>query len=256
MSMPLLYTKYSWLYDIIYREYLERPVPIMVEFLREVFREDSERNVEDILDLACGTGGPTIQLAKHGYRVVGLDISREMIEIAAEKAKDKELDVNFIVDDMRNLRFNKEFDAVTLLFTSVNYNLRDEDMVDTFKGVYKSLRNGGVFILDAPNPYDRRWIEAIPYMWRVVEGDKTIVVLDSIKPNLVSGIVNWTRTIIVSEKGEIELVPDRYIIRLYSANELRLYAREAGFKKTFIYGDFIKRKDPEAASRIIMVAVK
>ena len=54
---------------------------------------------------------------------------------------------------MRNLGFNEEFDAITCFFTSINFNVTDENMESTMKGIYKGLRRGGVFIVDVPNPF-------------------------------------------------------------------------------------------------------
>ena len=88
-------------------------VPKIVDFVEEVFKRDAERDVGDVLDIAYGTGGSTIELAQRGYRVLGLDISSEMIEIAQEKAKKNGIQADFRLGDMRGLNFSKEFDSAT-----------------------------------------------------------------------------------------------------------------------------------------------
>ena len=77
MPYPPLYTDYTEYYDIIYREYLEKNISKLVDFLIQVFNHDSKRKVKDILDIACGTGGPTIELAKRGFKVVNIDLSEK-----------------------------------------------------------------------------------------------------------------------------------------------------------------------------------
>ncbi len=114
-----LYTKYARYYDVIYRDYLIQKIPKIIDFVERVFRQEAEREVKEILDIACGTGGPTIELARRGYRVVGLDASPQMLEIAREKAKKMRIDVVFKLGDMRKLDFNEEFDAVTCFFSSL-----------------------------------------------------------------------------------------------------------------------------------------
>lgn len=128
-----------------------------------MFKADAKRHVREVLDLACGTGGPTIELAKRGYSVTGVDISKEMIKIARKKASKVKVKVYFRVGDMRKIRFKERFDAVLCLFTSINYNITDEAMESTMKCIYRSLKKGGVFIADTPNPYRaERWLKSEP----------------------------------------------------------------------------------------------
>ncbi len=141
--LPLLYSAYAEYYDMIYQEYLEERVPRLIDFVVDVFREDSMRSVRDVLDLACGTGGPTMELANRGYRVLGVDVSGDMIRIAREKTRGKSLNVELRVCDMRSLNFKEEFDAATCLFTSISYNSSEEDMLKTLKGVHRALRPVG-----------------------------------------------------------------------------------------------------------------
>jgi len=68
-----LYTKYA-------RYYLVREVPKIIDFVERVFKQEAGREVKEILNIACGTGGPTIELARRGYRVVGLDASPKCLK--------------------------------------------------------------------------------------------------------------------------------------------------------------------------------
>ena len=253
-----LYTKFAYLYDLIYSSYLEKSVPRIIDFIEEIFRKDAKRKVTDILDIACGTGGPTVELAKRGYNVLGLDISQQMIDIAKEKATRLGLEISFQVGDMRHLEFKERFDAVTCIFTSLNYNTSSEDMLNTLKGVYNSLRPGGVFIADCPNPLrSERWIEGIPYVWRVDKNGKNILIIDAVIMDTVSLLVDWRRTIIVNGENGLEMYPDYHKLRLYTANELKLLGSMAGFRTVKIYGDLkITTEEPRDAKRLIMVAIK
>ncbi len=253
-----LYTTYAKYYDIIYKAYLERGVPRIIDFVEEVFRRDAEIEVRSVLDIACGTGGPTIELARRGYRVVGLDISEEMIRIAREKARRSGASAEFIVGDMREINFVEEFDAVTCFFTSINYILEDEGMERLFLGVHRCLRRGGVFLFDIPNPYRmEKWLKGIPTIWRVDDGDISVLVIDATIMETVSGLVNWKRTLLVKNKNGIEFVSDYHRLRVYTPNELRVYARLSGFRRTRIYGDLrITDSPPKDATRLFFVAVK
>ena len=100
-----------------------------------------------VLDLACGSGTFAISLANNGYKVTGLDLSKEIIEVAKEKAKTNHVETVFKVGDMTNFKYNEEFDVITCFFDSVNFLTLDEvnKMMDS---VYNNLKDGGYFIFD------------------------------------------------------------------------------------------------------------
>lgn len=66
MGFPELYGRLARFYDVIYRGYLEKRVPAMVDFVLRVFEKDAGREVRDVLDVACGTGGFTLEFANRG----------------------------------------------------------------------------------------------------------------------------------------------------------------------------------------------
>ncbi len=255
MSSPL-YREYAEYYDVIYREYLEKQVPRIAGFVEEVFRGDAERVVKRVLDLACGTGGPTLELAGRGYRVIGIDASSDMLRIARRKAAQLGLDAEFVEGDMRRLWFEEEFDAATCFFTSINYNLSDDDVLATLRGVYRSLRPGGVFLADTVNPLIRapEMMKGVTQVWRVQRGNEVILVLD-VKRLDESLMLEWERTILVAGPGGVRVIPDHHMLRLFTASELRLFAKLAGFRYVKVYGDY-ERRERADARRLILVAVK
>jgi 2-polyprenyl-3-methyl-5-hydroxy-6-metoxy-1,4-benzoquinol methylase len=68
-----------------------------------------------ILDIGCGTGRHSIELANRGYKITGVDLSESMLSKAREKAANAGLSVNFIQQDARKLKFRKTFDLVIML---------------------------------------------------------------------------------------------------------------------------------------------
>ena len=107
-----------------------------------------------ILDLGCGNGRIAINLAKYGYRVVGIDISPAFIEDARKKAKDHNVEdkVTFIVGDARELSsLTSEygpFDVILCVWTTLigYYNNIDDD-IKIFHEAHKVTRKGGYFLL-------------------------------------------------------------------------------------------------------------
>ena len=95
---------------------------------------------ERILDLGCGTGTPTAEIAACGAHVVGLDCSAEMIDEARKKFPA----IQFEVCDARALPFSAEFDAV--FSNAALHWIREAERV--VEGVSQSLKQGGRFIAE------------------------------------------------------------------------------------------------------------
>lgn len=102
---------------------------------------------DEVLDLACGHGRHSIELAKRGFRVVGLDYSEPFLSKAKEDAEQAGVDVRFVRGDMKALPFNQDFDVALMLFTAFGY-FDNEGNQQTLGEVAKSLKPGGRFLID------------------------------------------------------------------------------------------------------------
>ena len=105
------------------------------------------------LDLACGTGAASIQLAALGSTVVGVDRSPAMLARAAERAGDHGLTLTLIEADLRALPQHPtlklgEFDLIVCLYDSLNYLLGDDDLAHVFRQIGPLLAIGGRFVFD------------------------------------------------------------------------------------------------------------
>lgn len=107
---------------------------------------------ERILDLACGTGRHSLELVRHGFEVVGIEISSELIEIAKRDAAEEGLEVTFVEADLRKLEFEDEFDIVLNLNDgAVGYFETDEENHRTFEVISRVLKPGGQNLIQVPN---------------------------------------------------------------------------------------------------------
>ena len=100
-----------------------------------------------ILDLCCGQGRHALLLAKMGYRVVGIDLSRTLLEIAKFKTE-KNQKASFIQADMRFLPTINKFDLLLNLFTSFGYLDTDDENISVFRQFKIVLKQGGNFVFD------------------------------------------------------------------------------------------------------------
>ena len=106
-----------------------------------------------VLDLACGTGSLTRELAQRGYEMIGVDRSPEMLSEAAEKNRDAgEVPPIFLCQSMDKLDLYGTIDACVCCLDSVNYITRPQRLRRAFAQVYRNLKPGGLFLFDAKTP--------------------------------------------------------------------------------------------------------
>lgn len=101
-----------------------------------------------ILDVACGTGNITIELAKKGYNVMGLDISQDMLTVAKNKAHEAGFKLDFLQQDMKRIEYTKRFDLILSICDGINYQIEDGDLDEVFESVHRHLAEEGYFIFD------------------------------------------------------------------------------------------------------------
>ncbi|HEX7365235.1 MAG TPA: class I SAM-dependent methyltransferase [Dehalococcoidia bacterium] len=130
--------------------------------IRDILRllAEQEHQPRRVLDLNCGIGRHSIELAKCGIQVLGTDISPVYIKLAAERAHKQKLDdkVSFKVVDMRKIQpalaSEKPFDGIMCLWTSFGF-YDDETNDDILRQCLKLVKPGGFFAMDIVN---RDWL--------------------------------------------------------------------------------------------------
>ena len=119
------------------------------DYVEKHFRR-LKRPVRSVAELACGTGSLTSILASRGYQMTALDISADMLSVAAQKCQDQE--VLFLCQDMAQFTLMEPVDAVICCLDSVNYVTRPQHLCRAFARVYRHLAPGGLFLFDAKTP--------------------------------------------------------------------------------------------------------
>lgn len=105
-----------------------------------------------ILDIGCGTGRHSIELAKRGYDLTAIDLSESQLERARKKASEQNLMIDFIKHDARDLPFSEEFDLAIMICEGA-FPLMETDEMNylILQNASKSLKNGGKFIFTTLN---------------------------------------------------------------------------------------------------------
>jgi SAM-dependent methyltransferase len=133
---------YAASYDALYEE---KDYEAECDLVERVFREYGDDGVRTILDLGCGTGNHAVPLARRGYEVVGVDRSEPMLGRGRAKGGDA---VAFELGDIRDIRLDRAFDAVLLLFAVLGYQHANGDVLAALRTAHAHLRPGGLLLFD------------------------------------------------------------------------------------------------------------
>ncbi|MGM0508784.1 MAG: class I SAM-dependent DNA methyltransferase [Fusobacteriota bacterium] len=139
-----MYTGFAKIYD---RVMTNLNYDNWYKFLKNILKEINFTGT-DIMDLGCGTGEIAIRFKKDGFKVMGVDISEDMLERAEDKINDLGLHIPLTNQDMRKLRLPIEVDAVVAIFDTINHLLDEEELEKTFESIYLHLPKKGYFIFD------------------------------------------------------------------------------------------------------------
>ncbi len=131
------------------------------DFIEACFRKYGKEKPASVLDLACGTGAMTLELARRGYDMIGLDLSDEMLAEADRKAREEGLgDILFLSGDMTSFELYGTVQAVVCCLDGINHLTSREDLDACFALVKNYLEPGGLFCFDLNTPFKFRTVYA------------------------------------------------------------------------------------------------
>jgi SAM-dependent methyltransferase len=203
-----------------------------------------------VLDLCCGQGRHSLELARRGFQVVGVDLSEALLYAARKRAESEGLSVTFLHCDMREIDFADEFDAVINMFTSFGYLESEAEDEKVLGKVVQALKSGGKFLLDVVNR-DRLVRDFQAREWHAA--DEGWLVLEERTFDHLSGRME-TRWVCVARDGvRYERLSS---VRLYTTSELRTMLERAGLKVTNLFGDYDGSPYSWDSQRLIVLACK
>ncbi|MDE6434871.1 MAG: class I SAM-dependent methyltransferase [Lachnospiraceae bacterium] len=137
-----------WTLDIMNQSWVEGTKEQVDFLIDELELQGDER----ILDLACGFGRHSIELAQRGFSVMGIDITKDYVDFANKAARENNLDAEFLLADIRELTFKNEFDVVINMGDgAIGYLENEDENLKIFDVIANALKSGGKHFMDIMN---------------------------------------------------------------------------------------------------------
>lgn len=191
---------------------------------------------DHVLDLCCGQGRHSLELAARGYKnVAGLDRSRYLIRLARKRARSRGLSVAFSEGDARRFRIQESSkDCVMVMGNSFGYFEREDDDVMVLESIKKVLKSRGKLVLDI---VDGEWMAKNfePRSWEWIDQSHFV--------NRERSLSSEGKRIISREvvtNSDIGVLADQfYAERLYTFDEIRQVLARLGFTDVELHGTLI-----------------
>jgi SAM-dependent methyltransferase len=201
-----------------------------------------------VLDLCCGVGRHSVEFARRGFSVTGVDITEAYLEAAAETAAAEAAgaSLELVRDDARHFSRPGQFDLCLNLYTSFGYFSRREDDLLLLRNCAKNLAPGGRLILETVGKETaaRDFVEREEFEragWNVTTEFKILGGWEY-------EVNRW-----ILEKGS-ERIDHSFALRLYSGYEMKQALAEAGFASASIFGGLDGKPYDEKADSLVAVA--
>ena len=213
--------------------------------------------VKSVLDMTCGTGSQVLFFAKHGYKLIGYDISTNMLKIARSKAKKEKLDVKFMKGDMRTLKAGT-FDAVITIFNAVGH-LTKSDFEKAMRNIHRNLKDGGLYLFDINNLtylLEGNNITDLTIDWQKIVDNTKIRNIQYSTIDKDGILASYTTSYVQKDSHKPKISKSTQTLQVYTAEQLRKMLNRNGFKVLNQCGidgsKFIENK----SNRIVTIAKK
>lgn len=204
-------------------------------YFHEIIKRYKNTEGTILLDLACGTGSISEEMAKIGYDVIGVDYSDEMLGIALDKKFDSGLNIQYLCQDMRKLDLYGSMDITICALDSINHLNSLADVKKVFKNVALFSEPQGLFIFDINTLYKHRNILANNTF--TYETDNVFCVWENTLVEDTDEVKMNLEFFELEENGLYSRTSDSFSEKAYSDESIEELLRECGFELLAKFGD-------------------
>jgi len=222
-----------------------------VDFYYEILKQEG-LHPRTAVDLACGTGSVTAILAQKGLRVIGVDLSEEMLTVAQQKACELDNQPLFLCQPLQELYLPRAVDMAVCALDSLDYVTNPDDCKEAIRRVYKALNPGGIFIFDVNTPEKLRAMDGQVFL----DEDDDVYCVWRGEFDEETNICSYGMDLF-QRRGESWLRSfEEHREYAYSQEQLVGYLKKAGFTHIRVYADRRFEAPREGEQRIYIKARK
>ena len=225
------------------------------DFIEEVIkREYRHGKPELVLDLGCGTGRMTLELARRGYDMTGIDYSTEMLEIARDNAEEEGLAdrMLWLCQDITEFELYGTVDVTVSCLDTVNHITEPAALSECFSLVHNYLIPDGLFIFDVNGKY--KFEHTYGKEAYVIEDETNFCVWQNYY-NEKSRLCDFYISLFEEcEDGRYERYDEEQRERMYTLRSLKKLLKDNGFEFIGAYSDFDFGEGSDDNDRIYLVA--
>lgn len=228
--------------------------PAWADYIEKHFRKTSLPG-NTVLDLACGTGSLTRELALRGYEMIGVDRSPEMLSLAAEKNRGAApVEPIFLCQSMEKLDLYGTVDACVCCLDSVNYVTDPKKLRRAFERVRLFLAPGGLFLFDINSPAKLEGLDGQVFLDETEDAYCVWRTEFSRRSSICSYFMDIFR--LDETTGQWDRGEELHRERAYTVPELTAMLSEAGFIDIRTFGELKMRPPKPDEQRIFFTARK
>lgn len=245
------YERFAYLYDELMQDVPYDEWVSIVEAYKEKYQVDGTK----LLDLACGTGELSVRFSQKGFDVTGADLSSDMLSVAQAKAQVLSLPIQFFQQDMTELDELGEFDIIGIFCDSLNYLENEQAARQTFEGVHRLLKKGGLFLFDVHSVYKMEQIFAdATFTW---DGEEITYIWNSYKGEGAHSVEHELTFFVLDERsGKYDRVDELHCQRTYPEDTYVKWLEQTGFTNIEVTGDYTMNPPEPTAERLFFAMKK
>lgn len=203
-----------------------------------------------LLDLACGTGSLSVELAKRGFEVIGTDASAEMLMEAQNKAFSEEQNIMFLCQKMQQTDLYGTVRAIVCALDSINHLQSYEELEETFKVLKNFIDDGGIMVFDVNTVFKHQNVLANNTF---VYDEKNVYCVwqNRLLPDNIT--VNHNLDFFVKEGNAYTRFTENFSERAFTHEEILTATEKSGFRLVAQYKDLTRALPDEETERIYYV---
>lgn len=192
------------------------------ETIKQLIAQHTKNNGKRLLEVACGTGN-YLQLLQNDFTLTGIDLSANMLAVAAAKLPN----IPLVQANMQNFCLNQTFDVLLCLFSSIAYLKNYTELQQTLQNFYQHLAVGGVAIIEAFITTDKYKPNKVHALY--IDTEEVKLSRHS-ATHLQDNVLQTTMHTLVTTKAGVEYFVEEHFLNLFEEQKMMTLMQTIGFE--------------------------